>query len=147
MRLFPPRPGTGVLCFIDDDPDELHRFEEAMKKFEYTCVTATNYSEIQQKLKEQKLSPDLWCSTSTSLLRGQRIVRNNARRWLRGTPSLNIKRANSGHTWRRCIKEPQAALSGCENAGRITMCPSSCSPEKEILRMQFSALKRVQRLY
>jgi CheY-like chemotaxis protein len=60
MRLFPPRPGTGVLCFIDDDPEELRRFEEAMKKFEYTCVTATSYSEIQQKLKEQKLSPDLW---------------------------------------------------------------------------------------
>ena len=31
-----------------------------MKKFEYTCVTATSYSEIQRKLKEQKLSPDLW---------------------------------------------------------------------------------------
>jgi CheY-like chemotaxis protein len=60
MRIFPPRPGTGVLCFIDDDPEELRRFEEAMKKFKYTCVTATSYSEIQRKLKEQKLSPDLW---------------------------------------------------------------------------------------
>jgi CheY-like chemotaxis protein len=60
MRLFPPRPGTGVLCFIDDDPEELRRFEEAMKKFEYTCVAATSYSEIQRKLEEQKLSPDLW---------------------------------------------------------------------------------------
>jgi DNA-binding response OmpR family regulator len=60
MRLFPPIPGTGVLCFIDDDPEELRRFEEAMKKFEYTCVTATSYSEIQRKLKEQQLSPDLW---------------------------------------------------------------------------------------
>jgi DNA-binding response OmpR family regulator len=60
MRLFPPRPGTGVLCFIDDDPEELRRFEEAMKKFEYECVTATSYAEIQQKLNEQKISPDLW---------------------------------------------------------------------------------------
>jgi CheY-like chemotaxis protein len=60
MRLFPPRPGTGVLCFIDDDPEELRRFEEAMKKFEYECVTATSYAEIQQKLNEQKISPHLW---------------------------------------------------------------------------------------
>lgn len=60
MRFFPPRPGSGVLCFIDDDPNELRRFEEAMSKFEYNCVTATTYSEIERKLKHQKLSPDLW---------------------------------------------------------------------------------------
>jgi DNA-binding response OmpR family regulator len=60
MRLFPPKPGRGIICFIDDDPNELRRFEKAMKKFEYKCVTGTTYSDVERKLQDQKLDPDLW---------------------------------------------------------------------------------------
>ena len=48
-----------VLCFIDDDEDELHRFENAMQSH-FTCVTATTLDDCGHKLSESGRKPDLW---------------------------------------------------------------------------------------
>src|ERR1700674_596181 len=54
-----------VVCFIDDDPAELRRFEMAMKSEDttsprFTCVTATTYEDCKNKLNRENLAPDLW---------------------------------------------------------------------------------------
>src|SRR5579872_1642659 len=48
-----------VVCFIDDDAAELGRFDKAMGA-RFTCVTATTYEKCKERLKREKLKPDLW---------------------------------------------------------------------------------------
>ena len=50
------------------------------------------------------------------------------------SPNLNIKRGNSEHTWRPCIKEPQAALSRCKDcfeAGAAAVLKKAMPPALE----------------
>jgi CheY-like chemotaxis protein len=49
-----------VLCFIDDDPDEVNRFMKAMASQPFVCVAATTHEGCIKKLKDKKLTPDLW---------------------------------------------------------------------------------------
>ncbi len=49
-----------TICFIDDDPQELSRFNEAMKNH-YEVISGLNYKECKDKLEKKKLKkPDLW---------------------------------------------------------------------------------------
>jgi len=49
-----------TLCFIDDDPQELSRFNRAMKNH-YEVISGLNYKECKDKLKKKNLKkPDLW---------------------------------------------------------------------------------------
>jgi len=48
-----------VVCFIDDDPNELTRFEEAMREH-FTCVTSTSYEGCLKKLRDKGLRSHLW---------------------------------------------------------------------------------------
>src|SRR5215831_12846209 len=56
-----------VVCFIDDDPKELRRFEVAMKSSSgpepderFEVVTATTYEDCTRELRNRKLKPDIW---------------------------------------------------------------------------------------
>jgi len=53
-------PKKKVLCFVDDDRDELSRFEKAMSTQPFECVTGTTHDECIDKLKRKNLTPDLW---------------------------------------------------------------------------------------
>jgi DNA-binding NtrC family response regulator len=48
-----------VLCFVDDDKEERHRFEDAMEAA-FTCVTAETFEACKQKLNDANLKPALW---------------------------------------------------------------------------------------
>ncbi len=52
-----------VICFIDDDQDELQRFKAAMEEGEkahFICITGEGYEDCKRQLDERKLKPDLW---------------------------------------------------------------------------------------
>lgn len=51
---------TKVICFVDDDSDELERFESAMKPHNFTCVTGSTYKQCVDKLEARNPIPDLW---------------------------------------------------------------------------------------
>ncbi|MCP4580961.1 MAG: response regulator [candidate division Zixibacteria bacterium] len=49
-----------TICFIDDDPNELDRFDKAINK-QFNVIIGKGYSECKEKLKKQDLKkPDLW---------------------------------------------------------------------------------------
>ncbi len=48
-----------IVCFIDDDKNELERFQAAMEQ-DFICIIGDGYSDIIQQLQERKLKPDLW---------------------------------------------------------------------------------------
>ena len=48
-----------VVCFIDDDSNEISRFVSAFGR-EFDCVTGTSLDACLRSLKEKKLKPDLW---------------------------------------------------------------------------------------
>lgn len=48
-----------VVCFVDDDSAEIQRFDKAMGT-RFTCVTATTYDKCRDRLRKEKLKPDLW---------------------------------------------------------------------------------------
>lgn len=48
-----------VVCFVDDDPAEIQRFDKAMGT-RFTCVTATTYEKCRERLRKERLKPDLW---------------------------------------------------------------------------------------
>ena len=48
-----------TICFIDDDRDEIARFEKAIGA-RFDCVTGTGFDECKQKLKERGVKSNLW---------------------------------------------------------------------------------------
>ena len=48
-----------MICFVDDDPAEICRFEKAMSS-RFLCVTATSYEACKERLRTEKRTPDLW---------------------------------------------------------------------------------------
>jgi len=49
-----------VICFVDDDPNELMRFARAMEP-RFDVIAGTSYAACRQELERRKLAtPDLW---------------------------------------------------------------------------------------